>query len=75
MEKQAVYSFKRNENEEVRVSIGEYKDKTYVDCRIFFETKTGDWSPTKKGITIASDLVPELIKGLEKASEAVSTKA
>ena len=29
-----------------------------------------DWRPTKKGISIRTDLIPELRKGLDKAQKA-----
>ena len=68
MEKQILHSFKRNETEEVQISIGSYKEKNYIDLRIFF--KSGDeWRPTKKGLTLTTELVPELLIGLERFNE------
>lgn len=72
MEKQVVHSFKRNENEEVKISVGNYKDRDYVDIRVFFfDAATGEPKPTKKGVTLNCALVGELIEGLRRAEQAV----
>lgn len=65
MDKQVVYQFDRNQNEKVVVSIGAYKEKTYVDFRVFFEDPgSGELKPTKKGITIAENLLPHLKRAI-----------
>jgi len=65
MEKQVVYQFDRNQNEKVVVSIGAYKDRTYVDFRVFFEDAgSGELKPTKKGITLAENLLPHLKRAI-----------
>lgn len=72
MEKQEIYSFKRNENEEVKISVGKYKDRDYVDVRVFFaDAVTGEARPTKKGVTINCALIGELIEGLRRAEQQV----
>ena len=65
MDKQVVYQFDRNQNEKVIVSIGNYKDRNYVDFRVFFEdASSGDLKPTKKGITIAENLLPHMKRAI-----------
>lgn len=76
MEKRIVYSFKRNENEEIKISTGVYKDKEYVDIRVFYLDKTSnDWRPTKKGITINRSLLSGLLEGLKQAEGEFSSLA
>ena len=72
MEKELVHQFKNHEDDEVRISIGNYKDKTYVDLRLFFKDKQGEFAPTKKGLTVPAELISELAKGIEKAAEALA---
>ena len=68
MENRVIHSFKRNETEEVRILIGAYKDKTYLDVRVYFRMEKGsEWAPTKKGITIPSTLVSDFAEGLRLA--------
>ncbi len=70
MEQQFLYSFPKNEEEEVRFSIREYKDRRYLDLRIWFRTKEGEYRPTKKGLTLSLGLLGEVMRGIEKVSEA-----
>jgi len=61
MDKQVVYEFQRNKGEKVCVSIGEYREKRYIDLRVFFsDPGSGELKPTKKGITLESTLLPQL---------------
>lgn len=65
MEKRVVHQFQRNKEERICISVGTYKDKTYIDMRVFFTDQvTGELRPTKKGLTIAQNLLPQLKHGL-----------
>ncbi len=73
MSKVTFHAFAKSNDQEVRFSAGEYHAKMYVDLRIFYKNEeTGEWHPTKKGITLPLDLVPELRKGLERLDEVLS---
>lgn len=68
MAKETLYAFKRNDQEEVRISAEEYRDRMYVDLRIFYlDAEASEMKPSKKGITLAAELFPELKKGMAKA--------
>lgn len=65
-----VASFKRNPTEEVRASIKEFKGRNYIDLRIYYMDDNGDWKPTRKGVSLATDFMEELknaVASLEKA--------
>ena len=65
MENQILYQFARNQDEAVYFSLREYKERKYIDLRIFYQPKDADeMRPTKKGITLALELLPELKKGI-----------
>lgn len=65
MEDQSLYQFSRSKDEKVCFTLREYKDRKYIDLRVFFRPKNeSEMHPTKKGITIALDLFPELKKGI-----------
>ena len=65
MENQIIYQFHRNENEQVCFSFREYKDRKYIDLRVFFKPLDAqEIRPTKKGITLALQYLPELKKGI-----------
>ena len=64
-----VSNFKRNATEEVRVGIKEFRGRRYIDLRIYYMDDKGEWKPTRKGISLATDFMPELkdaVLGLEK---------
>jgi hypothetical protein len=54
--------------DEIRVMWSEFKGHRYLDIRVYTEIdgKT-DKVPTKKGITLRPDLIPDLIRALESA--------
>jgi len=67
MDKVVVGRFTRNQNESIVVSRGSYKDKVYVDMRVYFKSEVeGEFTPTKKGLTIQIELVPQLVGLLNK---------
>ena len=52
--------------EQIQVGISSFRDHDYVDVRTHFKADDGEWRPTKKGITLPQDRLPELIAALEK---------
>lgn len=65
MDDQIVYEFQRNQDETVYFTLREYKQRKYIDLRVFFRPKDGgEMHPTKKGITLQLELLPELKKGV-----------
>ena len=73
-----IYEFRRNNQEKIIIQIQEYKGKEYLDIRIYYDDSGGretEWSPTPKGIKIKPELLPELLKGLEKARETIKERA
>jgi len=69
---QVIHSFQKNPEEEVRFSVREYKERQYLDLRLWFLSQNdGEYRPTKKGITLALEHLPELKKGIERAGRAV----
>lgn len=76
METQLVHQFSYGQNDAFYIRLKEYKDKRYIDFRIFFQPKgTDEMVPTKKGITVNAECLTELKKGLlacEKGLLAVS---
>ncbi|MBQ3642906.1 transcriptional coactivator p15/PC4 family protein [bacterium] len=64
----------RNATEEVHISINSYKNKEYLDLRIFYTTDDGaNWLPTKKGVTISPENLVELKDAVEAAMQELLT--
>jgi hypothetical protein len=59
----------------IRVQKNEYKGKYYIDIRKFYEDKdSGEWLPTKKGISIPIDLAQKIIEAITKETTSPSLK-
>lgn len=66
--------FEKNSSEVVRISSIEYQSNKYVDLRIWILGDHGSKEsrlPTKKGIRIHSELLPDLIQALQQAKELI----
>jgi hypothetical protein len=70
-ENQTVYSFPKNPTEEIRASLSSYKGKQYLDLRVYYLGDDDEYHPSKKGITVAPDLLGELEEAVRKLREAV----
>ncbi len=51
------------------VTVKEFKGKTYVDVRNFFENDEGEMVPTKKGVSLTPENLDELIRILGEAKK------
>ncbi len=63
--------FNKSTQETVRVSIEEFKNRKYLDIRIYYLSGENEWKPTKKGVTVSLDLVSELSKHIKKAEKEI----
>ena len=63
----AEYKLEKNKSEVVHITPSAYAGYDVVNIRIYAKNKQGDWVPTKKGVTLNVDKIPELIRGLELA--------
>ena len=61
-----LFSFDKSDIEQVRISETIYLDKPYIDFRIFARKASGEYIPTKKGITISKGLVKYLKEAFNK---------
>lgn len=65
----------RNATEQLQVSINSYKDKKYLDLRIYYTTDDGgSWLPTKKGVTVSPDNLALLKDAVEEAMEELASE-
>ena len=70
-----INEIEKNMKEKIRVSIEEFRDHKFIDCRVYFEDDSGTWRPTKKGIALKSDCIGEVIEALQTASKALESNA
>jgi hypothetical protein len=69
---ETVFEMPKSETEIYRISIRKYKGVSYVDLRIFFSEKaTGEFRPTKKGLTFRKEFLSGIAQGLCQAEELI----
>lgn len=66
-----IHSFPKNPLEEIRISLTVFKKKQYIDLRTYYKGDDGEFRPSKKGINLSVDLLPDLLEAVEKAREAL----
>jgi len=65
-----MYIFEKNDTTQIRVSVRQFKGKTFVDLRQWYrreENKADDkaWRPSQKGFTIPPDKWEDFKRGIE----------
>lgn len=58
-----VHTFDKNKTERIRIALNEYKGHQYIDIRTFY-LSDGEYKPSAKGVTLKTELYPELLKGV-----------
>ena len=66
-----VHEFEKGGGEVIRCRVTTFKGQHYADVRVFWEDDDGEHRPSKKGITVAVDLIDELAEGIAKLKAAV----
>jgi len=68
-EKTLVYEFEKNALERVRAEFTRWSGRDVFNLRVFYDAGDGtpDWKPTKKGLTVRVELIPELKKAMDLA--------
>ena len=65
----------RSSTEQLQISINSYKEKKYLDLRIYYTTDEGvNWLPTKKGVTVSPDNLMLLKDAVEEAMQELASE-
>ena len=64
-----IATFPKSSAEEVRVSLSTFKGFDLVDARIWTDDDDGDRRPTRKGLSLRVERLPELLEALHQAEE------
>ena len=55
----------KNKKEIIRVETSEFKGNKFIDCRVYYKDEnSGDYLPTKKGITFKYDIAKKVIEAI-----------
>jgi hypothetical protein len=67
MAEQHIATVQKNHQEEIRVGLSDFNGYDLAFVRVWIQIQeSGEWVPTKKGITFNSALLPDLIDALTK---------
>lgn len=68
-ENKLVSEFKKNSREKVRVEFSYFMENELISLRVYFcpDQSQDKWLPTKKGITLNVEHLPELKKAIDRA--------
>ncbi len=70
-----VSTFPKNALEEVRVSLEQWKGRKLISVRVWWHKDPVDeWKPSKKGLAMSVEKLPDLIAALQKAREVIDTE-
>jgi hypothetical protein len=68
-----VLDLQRNARERLRITHTTFKGRSYVDLRVWFVDETGDYQPSRSGVTIRPDHLAEVVRGLTLAARELPT--
>ncbi len=73
MEPKILAELEKNSREKLRVVSTEFKGYDLVDFRVYRQSnETGDFVPTKKGLTFRREQLAQIVKLLRKAQREIS---
>lgn len=62
-------------HEELRVTVSEYQGHKFINLRVFFQSKDGQWLPSKKGLGLKKKEIAGLIEALRKGAAVLGVSA
>ena len=65
----------KNKRETLRVSLDDYMGHRLLNLRVWVDGKNGQQVPTKAGVSVRIDLIPELQQALVDAAEMATSAA
>lgn len=69
-QERVLYEWPKNDNEVVRATTTLWKGKRYYSVRLYFRGQDDEYHPTKRGITLGTDHVGDLVKAVKAIAEA-----
>ena len=70
-ENEVIHEFQKKANERVRAEFCKYKGRDLFNLRVYFQADSPDeeWLPTKRGIALSEDHIPDLTEAIDKVYE------
>ncbi|MCC8396313.1 transcriptional coactivator p15/PC4 family protein [Paraburkholderia sp. MMS20-SJTR3] len=62
---------RKSDSERLRVTVSEYRGRTFIDLRVWYSIESGDYKPGRAGVSLRPDQIAEVVQGLLVASRAL----
>jgi hypothetical protein len=70
----AFLDIRKSDSERLRVTISEYRGRTFIDLRVWYSTENGELKPGRAGVSLRPDQIAEVTQGLLLASRAIDPR-
>ena len=70
----AFLDIRRSDSERLRITISEYRGRTFVDLRVWYSAESGEFRPGRAGLTIRPEQMAEVMQGMLMVSRAIDPK-
>jgi hypothetical protein len=64
----------RSDSERLRVTVSEYRGRSYVDLRIWYAAADGEWKPGRAGVSLRPEQVGEVVQALMLGARSIDPK-
>jgi hypothetical protein len=68
-----VLDLQKNARERLRITHTTFKGRPYVDLRVWFVDESGDYQPSRSGVSIRPEHLAEVMRGLALAGRELPT--
>lgn len=65
---------RKSDSERLRITISEYRGRTFIDLRAWYVTESGEFKPGRVGVSLRPDQIAEVTQGLLLASRAIDPR-
>ena len=64
-----IHEFQKNALEKVIIQFTEFNRNQLIDIRVYYNARGAkeEWRPSRKGLSVRTEQIPELKKGVDKA--------
>jgi len=69
--KEPLFVIQKNPTERVHATVQKFKKKHNMDLRVYYMDDEGEWKPTKKGVSLSMEFLPELKEAVEAIEKEV----
>ncbi|MDP3920858.1 MAG: transcriptional coactivator p15/PC4 family protein [Candidatus Omnitrophota bacterium] len=75
-ESQVIHTFPKSSDEDIQLSLRHYKERLYIDIRIWFQSRDGaGMRPSKKGVHFTVERLADLERGVAELKKRCSELA